>query len=282
MPDLWSHIIAGDMVVNELKDRALCRVILDNRKHFNMGSQGPDFFFYADFWPWIKKKKGPYMGRVIHEEKQAEFVISAFDILREKEGTLHYPQALAYFIGFVTHLVLDKKAHKIINAVTNDDKEHKRFEMELDCLLVEKYYNTKSYKLNPTSYIKAGEKLDSLIIDIYYLNITKLYDKNIELSIVNKSYQDMLKSLRILYSPFKIKAALLGLINNFFSLNLNQYIYANINSYKIISRKEIEQIEGLFPRYISDSMELIDGLSLYLKHEKDRNEVKKKIQSIIV
>lgn len=281
MPDLWTHIIGGDMVINDLDDRAVCDLILEYRKYFNMGTQGPDFFFYNDFWPWIKDKKGPLIGRMIHNEKKSEFIVSIFDILKENEGAIQYPQALAYFIGFITHLVLDEKVHKIIDVSIDNDKDHKRFELELDCILVEKYYNEKCYKLNPVNYIKIGNKIDDLIKDIYYLNITRLYEKNINIELIDQSYQDMLKVHNILYSPFKVKATLFKLLNNFLSLDLNQYLYANVNRYYVLSSRDLDEIENIFPEFISISKDLIKEISLYLKGDKKREDLKELINSYI-
>ncbi|HKL12957.1 MAG TPA: zinc dependent phospholipase C family protein [Halanaerobiales bacterium] len=281
MPDLWTHIIGGDMVVNDLNDRALCNVILENRAHFNMGTQGPDFFFYNDFWPWIENKKGPSIGTLVHTEKQAEFMLAIFDILREKEGALQYPKALSYFMGFVTHMIMDDKFHRIINERTYDESEHKRFELELDCVLVKNYYNEDCHKLSPTSYIKIGDDLDDLIKDIYYLNITKLYDKSIDFKVINKSYQDMIKAQNILYSPFKIKAALFNLLNNFLSIDLNQYLYANVNNFYVLTQKDVDDIEKLFPKFVTTSIDFLNEISLYLKGKKSREKLKELIDGYL-
>ena len=281
MPDLWTHIIGGDMVINDLNDRALCNVILENREHFNMGTQGPDFFFYNDFWPWLKKKRGPRIGSLIHTEKPGDFVLAIFEVLREKEGAIQYPKALSYFMGFITHMIMDDKFHRIINERTYTDQEHKRFELELDCVLVKNYYNQDCHKINPISYIKIGEDMDDLIKDIYYLNITELYDESINFEVINKSYQDMLKAQRILYSPFKVKAALLNLLNNFLSLELNQYLYANVNSFYVLTQKDVDDIEREFPDFVTTSIDSMNEVSSYLKGEKSRGELKELIDGYL-
>ena len=281
MPDLWTHIIGGDMVINDLNDRALCNVILENREHFNMGTQGPDFFFYNDFWPWLKKKRGPRIGSLIHTEKPGDFVLSIFEVLREKEGAIQYPKALSYFMGFITHMIMDDKFHRIINERTYTDQEHKRFELELDCVLVKNYYNQDCHKINPISYIKIGEDMDDLIKDIYYLNITKLYDESIDFALINKSYQDMLKAQKILYSPFKVKAALLNLLNNFLSLELNQYLYANANNFYVLTQKDVDDIEREFPDFVTTSIDFMNEVSSYLKGEKSRGELKELIDGYL-
>lgn len=278
MPDLWSHIIGGDMVVDELENRGLSNLILEYRNYYNLGTQGPDFFFYNDFWPWIKEKRGPSIGAIIHSKRQADFVLDAFEILKEKEGSVQYPKTLAYFMGFVTHLVLDKKIHDIIDRTTYNNKEHKRFEMELDCILVENYYNEKCYKIKPDNYLKIGDNLDVLIKDIYYLNITKLHEENIDFKLINDSYQDMLKAHNILYSPFKVKAYILSFLKNFLSLDLDQYLYAKVNNYYIITKEVLDEVEKIFPEFVSISKDLINILSLYLKGKKERKDVQRVVE----
>lgn len=278
MPDLWSHIIGGDMVVDELENRGLSNLILEHRNYYNLGTQGPDFFFYNNFWPWIKEKRGPSIGTIIHTKRQADFVLDAFEILKEKEGSVQYPKTLAYFMGFITHLVLDKKIHDIIDRTTYNNKEHKRFEMELDCILVENYYNEKCYKLKPDAYLNIGDNLDVLIKDIYYLNITKLHEENIDFKLINDSYQDMLKAHNIIYSPFKVKAYILSFLNNFLSLDLDQFLYAKINNYYIITNEVLDEVEKIFPEFVSISKDLINVLSLYLKGKKERKDVQRVVE----
>ena len=273
MPDLWTHIIGGDMVVKKIEDRALYDLLVENRNYFNFGTQGPDFFFYNDFWPWIKDKKGPDIGTSIHDENQAKFLANSFELLKEKEGTKNYPFALSYFMGVITHFLLDKYFHEVIDQNTNNGVQHKRFELELDCLLVKRYFKKECFKINPKSYIKTNEKLNSLIVDIYYYNITKLKDKNFQIELINKSYQSMLKAHQILYSPFKVKAYMFKFIDKFLSLNLHQYIYANIDNYLYLNQTVFDEIYSLFPDFISESINVIKHFTLYLKNKEEKQEL---------
>lgn len=273
MPDLWTHIIGGDMVIKKIEDRALYELLVENRKYFNFGTQGPDFFFYNDFWPWIKDKKGPDIGSKLHEKKQAEFLVNAFELLKEKEGNKNYPFAVSYFMGVITHFLLDKHIHEIIDKKTKNGVEHKRFELELDCLLVKKYFNKECYKLNPSAYIKTEDELNSLIVDIYYYNITKLHDHYLHINLINNSYQNMLKVHDIFYSPFKVKAYILKFLDRFLSLNSDQYIYANVKDYMFLEQSIFDEIYSLFPQYITESIKVIEYFTLYLKDKKDKQKL---------
>lgn len=273
MPDLWTHIIGGDMVIKEIEDRALYELLVENRKYFNFGTQGPDFFFYNDFWPWVKDKKGPDIGSKLHEKNQAEFLVSTFELLKEKEGSINYPFAVSYFMGVITHFLLDKHIHKIIYEKTNNGVEHKRFELELDCLLVKKHFNEECYKINPSSYIKSEDKLNTLIVDIYYYNITKLHNQNLQIELINKSYQSMLKAHNIIYSPFKVKAYIFKLLDRFLSINLDQYVYANLKKYKLLDRSVFDEIYSLFPQYISESIKVLEYFTEFLKGKNEKQKL---------
>jgi len=278
MPDLWTHIVGGDMVIKEIEDRALYELLVENRKFYNFGTQGPDFFFYNDFWPWIKDKKGPDIGTLLHDKSQANFLANSFELLKEEEGSKNYPFALSYFVGVITHFLLDKYFHKVIDQKTNNGVEHKRFELELDSLLVKRYFNKECYKINPKTYIKTNDKLNSLIVDIYYYNITKLHDHYLQIDLINKSYQNMLKVHEILYSPFKVKAYIFKFLDRFLSLNLHQYIYANIDNYMYLNKPVFDEIYSLFPQFISESINIIEYFTLYLKNKKDKQELLKLIE----
>lgn len=277
MPDLWTHIIGGDMVIKELEDKALSNVILENRKYFNMGTQGPDFFFYEDFWPWIKEKKGPTIGNLIHSKKTIDFLISSFRKLKEKEGSLNYPKSLSYFMGFITHILIDKNIHKIIDNITTNDFEHKRLELELDCYFTKKYLDSECYKMNPCNYINIGDNFNQMISQIIYSNINQLYNVNIDSDLIVKSYNDMLKVHSILYSPFKIKAVLLKFFTSFFSIDLDQYSYAYVKHFSILSTNDIDQIEEKMIESIKQSKDVINIFCQYLKDKIDIDEVKKEL-----
>ncbi|MCF8008319.1 MAG: zinc dependent phospholipase C family protein [Halanaerobiales bacterium] len=277
MPDLWAHIIGGEMVINKLNDKALCDVIINNRNYFNMGTQGPDFFFYNDFWPWIKEKKGPTIGNLIHNKMTIDFLIESFRKLKEKKGILYYPESLSYFMGFITHIILDKNIHQIIDNFTTDDFEHKRLELELDCYFTKKYLNSECYKLNPLNYINIGDNFNQMISQIIYSNINQMYNLNLDLDFIDKAYNDMLKVHSILYSPYKVKITILKLFTSFFSIDLNQYTYADVNSFSILSTTDIDQVEEKMIKYIKQSKNVINIYCKYLKDKIDIDQVKKEI-----
>ena len=69
MPDFWTHVIAGQEMINKSQNERLIALFDENKEIFNFATQGPDFFFYNNFWPWKKEKEGVNLGERLHNEQ---------------------------------------------------------------------------------------------------------------------------------------------------------------------------------------------------------------------
>ncbi|MFW6271064.1 MAG: hypothetical protein ACOC4G_13445, partial [Bacillota bacterium] len=47
MPGFWTHIIAGDLIIDEIENTSLKNMIKSHKKFFNLGCQGPDFLYFT-------------------------------------------------------------------------------------------------------------------------------------------------------------------------------------------------------------------------------------------
>ncbi|MFO8001765.1 MAG: zinc dependent phospholipase C family protein, partial [Marinilabilia sp.] len=109
MPDFWTHILGGELVIKELKqedEQQYLKIITDNQQLFNLGCQGPDIFFYNDFWPWIKEKRGPSIGEKMHQNNVAELFKVSLEFLKQNQNSDDFSQLFAYLSGFVVHYAL--------------------------------------------------------------------------------------------------------------------------------------------------------------------------------
>lgn len=78
MPALLTHYLCGDEMVRSVDIPEVANVINSYRNLFNLGTQGPDVFFYHNAWPWAKGKSLAQIGSRLHVEKVRQF----FDYLR--------------------------------------------------------------------------------------------------------------------------------------------------------------------------------------------------------
>ncbi len=244
MPDFWTHILGGELILKDLDNIDIKEKIIKNRRLFYFGCQGPDFFYYNDFWPWIKDKRGPEVGREIHEHDFRSFFSCSMDFIQlEKNDRLK-----VYFYGVLCHYVLDKYLHSFINKLVVNDWEHKRVEQKLDIFLVDKLWREKAYRLPPVEAINIGESLPVEIDEYYRYLLSTLFDYSPEIDFIEDSYQDMKKVLSIFYCPERYKCQVLKILNKLLPLDISIYIYPEKVDVNFFGEKEKKEIYSLLNR----------------------------------
>ena len=69
MPALLTHYLCGDMVLKSIDAPGAADMIIQHRNLFNLGTQGPDIFFYHNALPWVKGESLSKLGGKLHSEK---------------------------------------------------------------------------------------------------------------------------------------------------------------------------------------------------------------------
>ncbi|RKD32459.1 zinc dependent phospholipase C family protein [Thermohalobacter berrensis] len=280
MPDFWTHMIGGNMILNELKNENFLQIIHNNRKIFDFGCQGPDFLFYNDFWPWIKSKRAPHIGTSLHSSHTKSIFSTSIDYLVKKKQDDEFPLLFSYFCGFISHYVVDKWCHPFINVRTENSSQHKVFEAKIDVYLVNKYWNKNAYKLSPFEAIDMGKNLPKSIEHFYKEIILTVLKPSLSIDYVNDSYKDMKKVLKIFYSPNPLKRLLLNILNTLLPLDISIYIYPTEVDYEFLTCEELEEFEALFKQGISEGVKLIKLLNSYLSDEVEIQKINESFQNI--
>jgi hypothetical protein len=168
-----------------------------------LGSQGPDPFFYYNFWPWIKNQQVHYIGAALHTDQSGRFLLDMIKAARSSGSEIK-----AFVVGFITHYVLDRNAHPYIQyRAGSEPGSYQRLVTEIDTVMMEKNHKLKTWKTPVYKEIDIGRKLDPNITDLLYRLINKHYphvskDNN---AYIKKAYRDMLLALRILADPTGLK-----------------------------------------------------------------------------
>ncbi|MFW6007172.1 MAG: hypothetical protein ACOCQ5_04210, partial [Halanaerobiales bacterium] len=97
MPGFWTHILAGEQIIDKIDRTSLLDIIEEDRKFYNFGCQGPDFLYFNNFWPWIKNKDGNIAGGKLHTQKIKSLFLYSSDYIKNKKGNKFYEPLLAYF-----------------------------------------------------------------------------------------------------------------------------------------------------------------------------------------
>lgn len=133
MPAMYAHYVFGDEVLPQF-DASIKRIVNNHRALYNLGLQGPDFYFYDQLF-YFKRKSLALIGSALHRQ-------SCGSLLRffERNGGRRLDSAsLAYSIGLVGHFSLDSTCHPHIGKwVETLPYNHMRLETEFDRLLLER------------------------------------------------------------------------------------------------------------------------------------------------
>lgn len=146
MPGFLTHYLFGQQIISKLDlitDCSWFKKVLNRHPHvFNLGTQGPDLFFYylpSNFNP---KKK---LGSVMHQTKTGAYFSCCLDYLCKPLNKDTKEIFTAYLAGMICHYALDMNAHPFIYARTGYDVRtpggltylatHCQYESNLDSLM---------------------------------------------------------------------------------------------------------------------------------------------------
>ncbi|OEF99044.1 hypothetical protein BHF71_02335 [Vulcanibacillus modesticaldus] len=205
MPNVWTHNIFAERVAEKAKID-----ISQARRIYNLGAQGPDLFFYHNFWPWKKKKSLEYLGSKIHKENCGEFLIQMISYIKRHSDL---PILKYYVLGFISHHLLDRNTHPyIIYKSGEGGHKHQELEIIIDSILAKDFYDIETWKTPVYKEIYASKNLDSSIQSMIAFLINKVHHidlPNFERKI-NRSYKDMITALKILFDPSGLKQKIFG------------------------------------------------------------------------
>ena len=273
MPDFWTHLIAGEEITAGIKDDKIKSLLNQNYQLFNFASQGADFFFYNDFWPWQKAKKGPKKGELVHSlsgKKLFAEVLKAY----KKEGIYleseppeseYWQHNLVYLLGFISHYALDRDCHPFIMQNGGRGKKHKLIEASLDIYIMQKKWNKNPKNINPLPYYQLQENhLENL--NYYYQQIFEnLLEENLEKDLIWESYLDLRKYHSLFFSKDAKKYYLFRLLNLVLPHKLSQHSYALNERVDVWPVEYYQEFEQYFAGGIKSALKLIEQTLNYFQ-----------------
>ncbi|MGP4065938.1 zinc dependent phospholipase C family protein [Oceanobacillus sp. M65] len=196
MPNSWTHILFCEQVVDAIKEP---QTFLTHKEYMKLGAQGPDPFFYYNFWPWVKEEPVHEVGMALHTKNCGAFLM---DLISEAKRDSE--EMRAYVFGFVTHHILDRNTHPYIHYRAGyEGSKHQKLEIRIDTAMMEKYLNQRTWKMPVYKEIDVGnfkkeisELLDTLIKK-HYPEVSDQKPGYIE-----ASYKDMRFALKLLSDPY--------------------------------------------------------------------------------
>lgn len=240
MPDILTHLLLAEKVHEYLHGQgeagdsiaqAAAAAISSRPDLFRFGSQGPDIFFYHNFWPWRRKKSLSKLGNRLHVEKTGTFFIESFNYLKTKKEEAgkgktkdnDFQAIFAYLCGCICHFVLDRNAHPYIYRLAGftfehgDEKghnsyRHQKLEAAIDCLLWKKNRYKEAY-LEPVHLsLKLSQDFPASMDKYYRQIIYTLYGLELAENSLSKACRDMNLGARLIYDPNNVKKKFFDLL----------------------------------------------------------------------
>lgn len=281
MPDFWTHLIAGEEIMAGMGDSNIKSILNQNYQLFNFGAQGADFFFYNDFWPWKKAKRGPEKGKLIHSlsgKKLFAEILTAY----KKEGfhlqsklpdSEYWQHNLVYLLGFISHYALDRECHPFIIKNGGSGENHKLIEASIDIYIMEKKWNQKAKKINPLPYYQLQKNhLENL--NYFYQHIfNNLFKKSLEKELIWESYLDLRKYHKLFFTSDFKKYYLFKFLDLILPQNLSQYNYDLNQDQDIWPAEKYQEFEICFAKGIRFARELIKETLKYFQSQTSLSEV---------
>ncbi|MFA1819193.1 zinc dependent phospholipase C family protein [Virgibacillus oceani] len=205
MPNIWTHILFCEEVSDAVKKPY---PFSQTESYMKLGAQGPDPFFYFNFWPWADETFGRKIGMALHTKQCGNFLKDMITKAKKESQEIQ-----AYVLGFITHHILDRNTHPYIHYHAGyDGTNHQKLEILIDTIMMKKYYNLKTWKAPVHKEIDVGSKLN---VDICIFLHKVIQDHYPELKLgtsfdyIQKAYRDMRRALRILSDPYGWKNIIL-------------------------------------------------------------------------
>ncbi|MYL32390.1 hypothetical protein GLW08_06415 [Pontibacillus yanchengensis] len=213
MPNIWTHILFCEDLIDSIETSEEWTAA---QPYLNLGAQGPDPFFYHNFWPWKKDGSVNEIGNALHHYYCGPVLLSMIEQAKQASFSTK-----AYVAGFVTHHILDRNTHPYIHYLAGYHKnKHQELEVIIDTIMMERYRNLQTWKTPVYKEINVGRLLDREIEELLDKSITLYFPKErnkVAEHYIQSAYKDMKKALRVLYDPYGWKNILLGSMISSFS-----------------------------------------------------------------
>ncbi|GGA44973.1 zinc dependent phospholipase C family protein [Paenibacillus physcomitrellae] len=211
MPTIWMHIEYGRRLAEEFRGQlSFLHGLEENRVLYQLGCQGPDFLLYHRFLPWYRKSSAARLGDLIHRQSCGPVLIEFWQRTRSLPVYLR-GSAQIYFLGFLTHHLLDRNMHPYINwRAGYKQRHHQRFEVALDTVFMKEFKGINTWQTDTSKEIDVGPRLPAHIHDILHQTAMSWFpEMSIDAENWQGAYKDMLLAHKCLYDPAGWKKAII-------------------------------------------------------------------------
>lgn len=189
MPNFYAHTLAANRAVVMISHPGIKAAIQEYPKVFNLGAQGPDFFFFYRAYPWGNPENFHEIGNRAHVKDTGKLFQAAMRYIQGKPVEERKLLA-AYLCGFLTHYALDSVAHPYVLYFTGDitqdspgysrfSRNHTRFEAAIDAWLIWEQLGKAPpavkklhlFDITPEAALQIGEMLAHTLATVHQVSV---------------------------------------------------------------------------------------------------------------
>jgi len=203
MPGFLTHYIGGESALRAL-DPQISGYVAPNAKLFNLGTQGPDIFFY--YIPGFITKRIRGVGTQMHDSGLGQYFMYMADLIKDSQSPAQRQIIFAYTAGFLAHYAIDVHTHGYVYASTQADtgmKEsslHRHFETSIDVLMLDRTHGQKPRDYKQWQLISPDKETLRVAAAAMHGAIQAVYGLNIRHSDTRCAMSHMSKLTRCLQS----------------------------------------------------------------------------------
>jgi len=185
MPGFLTHYMGGQSAL-EAMEPMIRAYISPATKLYNLGTQGPDIFFY--YAPGFITKRIRGVGTQMHESDLGLFFMYLADFLKNSKSPAQRQILFSYVAGFLVHYAVDVHTHGYVYGKTQDEPKikeatrHRHFETSVDVLMLKHMYGHKPGDYNQRQLISpkkilirvAAAAISEAIRDVYQRDVTPI------------------------------------------------------------------------------------------------------------
>ena len=208
MPNIITHVIFAQEVLEREKNTEIAAVIARNAHLYAIGANGPDFLFFSHAKPWEAYKSHTlnHRGSMMHKEKINEFYKEAIRCIRRQTITDVRKDMMAYLFGHLCHWALDMVAHPYIFYRTGECKGksaayHHRMESMIDAIVLRDKRGIDIRAWRSYEICEFDEDMLKAIARIYVPCAKRVYDCEVKVHDLRETLLSWRDVQKLLYDP---------------------------------------------------------------------------------
>ncbi len=184
MPNVLTHGLMANQTKQQMSESRVLSAIKAHENVYLFGSNGPDFLFYFNVWPWLDQDKATCVGDIgelMHREKINAFVDTMVAIAQKQTSKENQDIMIAYIAGYLCHWALDSVTHPLVFYRSGDlmgkaKYDHYRYESAIDSKIVQHVYQDKLSKYPTRKFMNMSKYQEKVVAFLVSHAVEKVYD----------------------------------------------------------------------------------------------------------